>query len=113
MPITNDPTKGFLADLYGEKPNEGGSTQSRREINPDPPRLELTRANFIYNHLFNDYDVPIKPGISKKDKRVQLLLYSELHAIATDTATMLNVSLNDLIAAALLKLLSDYEKQFE
>ena len=111
MPISNDPTKGFLQDLYGKKPNEGNSTQSSHEISPEPPQID--QANFIYNHLFDEYDVPIKPGISKKDRRVQLLLYSELHKVATDTAYMLNVSLNDLIAAALLKLLKDYNKQFE
>ncbi len=61
--------------------------------------------------LFGDYGVPFKIGAVKKSRRVQLLLYPEIQQRAAKTAAAIGISLNDLAAAALVKICDDYERE--
>lgn len=72
------------------------------------PAPEKSETQFL--QLFGEYVLPYRMKGSK-NRRVQLLLYPEEWQRAKDTADGLNISLNELISAALNRLCDDYDKE--
>lgn len=82
---------------------------------PEPPTIpeiipipETNEVQFL--KLFGEYVLPYRMT-GAKNRRVQLLLYPDEWQRAKATADALNISLNELISAALTRLCNDYDKE--
>lgn len=93
-------------------PKQGATAADQsKAAEPKPAETFTNAVNAIqYAPLFADYGVPSKLK-GAKSRRVQLLLYPETYDRAAEVATALNVSLNDLAAAAISRLCDDYSKK--
>lgn len=91
------------------KPQESpAATEKIPELIKAPEPQSPRKVDYIT--LFDDYAVPNMRKVPKS-RRVQLQLYPEVYQKAQKMAAELDISLNDLIAAAIEKMYHDYSSQ--
>ena len=91
------------------KPQESPTvTEKIPEIIKAPELQSPHKVDYIT--LFDDYAVPNMRKVPKS-RRVQLQFYPEVYQKAQKMAAELDISINDLIAAALEKMYKDYSNQ--
>ena len=91
------------------KPQENPTvTEKIPELIKAPEPQTARKVDYIT--LFGDYAVPNMRKVPKS-RRVQLQFYPEVYQKAQEMAADLDISINDLIAAALEKMYRDYSSQ--
>lgn len=110
--LSNNPLEAVL-NAQGMTPPQPKQPEEPQNVKvaPLPELIPAPTARKVdYITVFGDYAVPTMRKVPKS-RRVQLQLYPETYQKAADIAADLDLSFNDIIAAAIEKMYKDYSSQ--